>query len=158
MCPQYFHQSSPIIFNFIFSSFHWGRIQDIEFERLGLPVLVHCKGKPFKVSTNYFVFSSFLVLFCKGQPFVSVCFFGYHQRPPLVLTLVFVFHLTSFNSDGKGARDVGLTCRCHLSNMMPDNIFNNWRRQGANFYLVLVFLTFWYFYYFVKFVCGGMLA
>ena len=32
----------------------------------------------------------------------------------------FVFHLTSFNCDSKGARDVGLTCKCHLSNIMPD--------------------------------------
>ena len=74
VCPQYFHQSSPIIFSFIFSSFHWGRTEDIDFERLGLPLPIHCMGKPFKVSTNYFVFSCFVVLFCKGQPFVSVCF------------------------------------------------------------------------------------
>ena len=52
----------------------WGRIQDIEFEQLGLPLPIYCMGKPFKVSTNYFVFSCFVVLFCKGQPFVSVCF------------------------------------------------------------------------------------
>ena len=50
-----FHQSSPIIFYFIYSSVHWGRIQDIEFERHGLPLPVLCVGKPFKVSTNYFV-------------------------------------------------------------------------------------------------------
>ena len=60
-------------------------------------------GKLFEVSANYFVFSCFVVLFCKGQPFVSV---------------------------GKGERDVGLTCRCHLSNIMPDNIFNDWQRLG----------------------------
>ena len=125
MCPQYFHQSSPIIFNFIFSSFHWERIQDIEFERLGLPLPVHCMGKMFNVTTNYFVFSFFVILFCEGQPFVSVCFLSYPSRPPLVLTPVFVFHLTSFNYDGKGAKDEGLTCRCHLSNIIPDNIFND---------------------------------
>ena len=38
-----------------FSSIHWGRIQDIEFERHGLPLPVRCMGKPFKVSTHYFV-------------------------------------------------------------------------------------------------------
>ena len=31
--------------------------------------------------------------------------------------------MTSFNYGGKKARDVGLTCRCHLSNIMPDSIF-----------------------------------
>ena len=129
MCPQYFHQSSPIIFNFIFSSFHWGQIQDIEFERLGLPLPIHCMGKPFKVSTNYFVFSCFAFLFCKGQPFFSVYFFKLSLATTTGID-AFVFHLTSFNYDGKEARDVGLTCRCHLSNIMPDNIFSDWQWQG----------------------------
>ena len=31
--------------------------------------------------------------------------------------------MTSFNYCGKKARDVGLTCRCNLSNIMPDSIF-----------------------------------
>ena len=42
-----------------------------------------------------------------------------------VFLITFVFHLTSFNYDGKEARDVGLTCRCHLSNLMTDCIFND---------------------------------
>ena len=54
VCPQYSRQSSPIVFNFILSSVHLGRIQDIKFERHGLPLPVHCMGKPFKVSINYF--------------------------------------------------------------------------------------------------------
>ena len=33
--------------------------------------------------------------------------------------------LTSFNYDGKEAWYVGLTCRCHLSNIMPDDILND---------------------------------
>ena len=32
------------------------------------------------------------------------------------------YHMTSFNYDGKRARDVGNTCRCHLSNIMADSI------------------------------------
>ena len=32
----------------------------------------------------------------------------------------FVFHLALFNYDGKGTRDVGLTGRCHMSNIIPD--------------------------------------
>ena len=58
----YFRQLSPIIFYFIFSAVYWVRIHKIEFARLGLPLPVRWVGKPFKVSTNYFVL------------FVSVCF------------------------------------------------------------------------------------
>ena len=50
-------------FFFIFSSAHWGRIQDIQFERHGLPLPVRCMGKPFKVSTNYFCVAKGNLLF-----------------------------------------------------------------------------------------------
>ena len=66
VCPQHFRQSSPI-FNFILSSVHWGRIQDIEFERHGLPLPVRCMGQPFKVRINYFDwFVLQRVTFCFG--------------------------------------------------------------------------------------------
>ena len=115
MCPQSFHQSSPIIFNFIFSFFHWGRIQDIEFQQHGLPLPTCCMGKLFKISINYFVF-----LFRKGQTFVSVCFF----RLSLATTtgVEACPCLSSFNYDSKGARHVGLTCTCHLSYIMADSM------------------------------------
>ena len=51
------------VFFFIFSSAHWGRIQDIQFERHGLPLPVCCMGKPFKVSTNYFCVAKGNLLF-----------------------------------------------------------------------------------------------
>ena len=35
------------------------------------------------------------------------------------------YSMTSFNYGGKKARDIDLTCRCHLSNIMPDTIFYN---------------------------------
>ena len=54
--------------------FYFIFFQDIEFERHGLPLPVRCMGKSFKVSIYYFVFLFFVVLFCKGKPFVSVCF------------------------------------------------------------------------------------
>lgn len=38
-------------------------------------------------------------------------------------TPVSCFCMTSFNYVGKEARDVGLTCRCHLSIIMTDSIF-----------------------------------
>ena len=41
----------------------------------------------------------------------------------VALTHVSCYYMTSFNYGGKKARDVGLTCRCHLSNIMPDSIF-----------------------------------
>ena len=41
----------------------------------------------------------------------------------MALTPVSCYYLTSFNYGGKEAKDVGLTCRCHLSNIMPDSIF-----------------------------------
>ena len=44
-------------FYFIFSSIHWGRIQ----ERHSLPRLLCCVGKSFKVIINYFV-----LFVCKG--------------------------------------------------------------------------------------------
>ena len=134
MCPQYFRQSSPIIFNFILSSVHWGRIQDIEFERHGLPLPVRYMGKPFKVSINYFdLFVLQRVTFC----FCLFSKLSLATTTSVDACLVFVFHLTSFNYDGKGARDVGLTCRCHLSNLMPDSIFNDWWRQRITFFFLI---------------------
>ena len=41
----------------------------------------------------------------------------------MALTPVSCYYMTSFNYGGKKSRDVGLTCRCHLSNIMPDSIF-----------------------------------
>ena len=41
----------------------------------------------------------------------------------MALKPVSCYYMTSFNYGGKEARDVGLTCRCHLSNIMPDSIF-----------------------------------
>ena len=41
----------------------------------------------------------------------------------MTLTPVSCYYMTSFNYGGKEARDVGLTCRCHVSNIMPDSIF-----------------------------------
>ena len=40
-----------------------------------------------------------------------------------VFTPVSCYYKTSFNYSGKKAREAGLTCRCHVSNIMPDGIF-----------------------------------
>ena len=41
-----------------------------------------------------------------------------------VLKLVLSFHMTLFHYGAKGVRDIDRTCRCHQSNIMPDNIFS----------------------------------
>ena len=41
----------------------------------------------------------------------------------MLLTPVSCYYMTPFNYDGKKTRDVGLTFRCHLSNIMPDSTF-----------------------------------
>ena len=51
--------------------------------------------------------------------------------------------MTSFNYGGKEARDVGLTCRCHLSNIMPDSIF-----YGSIGWEIILF-------YFILFILKG---
>ena len=50
--------------------------------------------------------------------------------------------MTSFNYGGKKARDVGLTCRCHLSNIMPDSIFCDSMGWGMTQLLLLLLLLF----------------
>ena len=79
-------------------------------------------GKPFLVSI--FLSCSF--------PIKSYChkFFELSLATPItVLKPVSCDHVTSFNYDDKKARDIGLTCWCHLSYIMPDSIFHESMRQ-----------------------------
>ena len=48
--------------------------------------------------------------------------------------------MTPFNYGGKKARDVDFTCRCYLSNIMPDSIFYDSMGCGMTqfFFLFLV--------------------
>ena len=53
------------------------------------------------------------------------------------------YHMTSFNYDGKRARDVGNTCRCHLSNIMADSIIYDsmgWGMIRGVFFVSFCFL------------------
>ena len=103
-----FHQSSSIVFYFIFSSIHWGR-----FNKLTSSGMTYSYSSVVWVSRlKYSWLCSFCFAKCKLL-FLSVL--SYHQLPPLVLTLISIFHLTSFSYNDKGVRDVGLTCRCHLT-------------------------------------------
>ena len=45
---------------------------------------------------------------------------------------------------GKKARDGGLTCRCHLSNIMPDSIFYDNMGLGMTQLLFLLLLFFFF--------------
>ena len=62
-----------------------------------------------------------------------------------MLTPVSCDHVTSFNYDDKKARDVGLTCWCHLSNIMSDSIFHEsirWKINCSVLFCLLVCLLF----------------
>ena len=56
-----------------------------------------------------------------------------------VLMPVSCYYMTSFNYGGKKARDVGLTSRCHLSNIVPDSIFYNSMGWGMTQFVFLGF-------------------
>ena len=60
----------------------------------------------------------------------------------MAMTPASCYYMT-FNYGGRKARDVGLTCRCHLSNIMPDSIFYDSMRWGITclFFLTTVFLS-----------------
>ena len=57
----------------------------------------------------------------------------------MALTLVSCYYMKSFNYGGKEGRDVGLTCRCHLNNIMPDSIFYDSIEWGITCLLFLFF-------------------
>ena len=55
-----------------------------------------------------------------------------------LLTAVSCYYMTSFNYGGKKTRDVGLTCKRHLGNVMHDGIFYD--SMGSGITLLLFFL------------------
>ena len=56
-----------------------------------------------------------------------------------VLTPVSCYYMTSFNYGGKKERDVGLTGRCHPSNIKPDSIFYDSMEWGMTQFFFLFF-------------------
>ena len=80
------------------------------------PYLLTPISKPFLVS---------IYLFCP-PPIKSQCYKIFELSLATTITVlkpVSCDHVISFNYDGKRARDVGLTCWCHLSNIMPVFIY-----------------------------------
>ena len=59
----------------------------------------------------------------------------------MVLTSVSCYYMTSFHYGGKKTRDVGFTCRHHLSNIMPD-IFYDSMEWGITclFYILIIII------------------
>ena len=113
------HPSTFISFFF----FPLGRIQEIEFERHGLPLTIRYICDPFNISTYY------LVLFVLQR--VAFCFyFILSLATNTIITPDVIFHLTLFHYDDKRETGVGLTYRCHLSNITSDSTYNKWRRQA----------------------------
>ena len=66
-----------------------------------------------------FLLVSFLWLLFSFQEFSK----SFLATAIMSVTPVSCYWMTSFNYGGKEATDAGLTCRCHLSNIMPDIIF-----------------------------------
>ena len=129
------------------------KIQINEFKWDNLPLLSTSFGNPFLAS---------IFLYCP-LPIKSWC----HKFFKLtLLTTIMVLtpdscdHVTSFNYDDKKARDEGLTCWCHLNNIMPDSIFHESIRQGMTcsvlFCLFLCFFVFSNVFVFC-FLCGVIL-
>ena len=58
-----------------------------------------------------------------------------------MLMPVSCYYMTSFNYGDKKARDVGLTSRCHLSNIMPDCIIYDSMGWGRTFLFLRVITT-----------------
>ena len=54
-----------------------------------------------------------------------------------VLTSVSCYYMTSLNYGGKMAKDEGLTCRFHLSNIIPDSIFYDSMKCGMTHFFPL---------------------
>ena len=99
------HVIITLIFFFFNTTSHWGRIQQMNLSSMVSAPTHWLLWVSHRVSIiiNFFSFS-----FCK-------LFFGDHSWG--VDALFFhIYHMTSFNYDAKEARDVGLSCRCHLSN------------------------------------------
>ena len=112
------------------------------------PYLLTPIAKPFLVS----IFLSY------SLPIKSYChkFFELSLATTItVLKPVSCDHVRSFNYDDKKARDVGLTCWCHLSNNMPDSIFHESMRQGIT--CVCVFFVFVLFFLLLLFLCRVIL-
>ena len=63
--------------------------------------------------------------------------------------------MTSFNYGDKKARDVGLTCRCHLTNIMPESIFYDSMGWGDDSAVVVVVAVFLFVCLFVCFLRDG---
>ena len=105
----------------------------VSFSHLYMVILISEHFHYHFLKDHWTVFSSINLI---GMRYVSVTFFFtllyiwcpvFSELPIAttitLLTPVSCCYMTSFKYGGKKARDVGLTCRWHLSNIMPGSIF-----------------------------------
>lgn len=97
---------------------------------LSLSDMIFLYQSAVRVSLFRYVFTSFLFLVMQSAIFCFFCFKLSSATPCWCLALLFIWH--HFFYYGKNARDVCLTCRCHLTNIMSDGIFNYRRGLGIN--------------------------
>ena len=73
----------------------------------------------------------------------------------IILTSVSYDYATFFNNDCKKARDAGLSCRCHLSNIMPDSILHECMGQRYLFCCLVCFLVIavWFLFFYGWYLC-----
>ena len=99
---HYHHDNHFILFN---TTSDWGRIQQLNSSGMVYPYPLITLGKP--QGKYYFYFYFIFFFFCK------LFFVDHHWG---VDVLFHIYHITSFNYDAKVAKNVGLSCRCHMSN------------------------------------------
>ena len=58
----------------------------------------------------------------------------------MALTSVLRYYMTSFNYDDKKAKDVGITCRCYLSNILTVSVFYDSMGWEINCFLFVCFV------------------
>ena len=78
--------------------------------------------------SNIFLFCSFLIESqCASFSELSLA------KTIQVVAPVSYNYLTQFNSDGRVTKDVHLTCRWHLTNVMPGHIFHESNDDTENY-------------------------
>ena len=113
------------------------------------PYLSAPTGKPFLVSI--FLFCSLLIKsWCRKFFELSLTTTITVSKP------ISCDHVTSFNYDDKKARYVGLTCWCHLSNIMPYSISHESMRQEITYYISFCLFVFLHLFVVCLFLQGDI--
>ena len=71
------------------------------------------------ISFDFVIYSLFCSFFSVKCNLFLLCDFKLFLVTTSGVDTRLVFYLASFNHDGERLREVGVTCRCHLSKIMP---------------------------------------